>query len=270
MTRVLSGAVLVALVVGTVWLLPPWATAVLAARVALSGGIELAGLAGRSGATVPASFVGLSAAALTLAFVFYDRRIPGSDADSLGAVLLALLVAAGCIALVLGPPSPATMTRSAVLVMAPVYVGLPLGAIVWVHWVFGAAATIWLLGTLAASDTAQFYVGRAVGRNKLAAVVSPAKTLEGAAGGLVAAGVAGAWLGPWAVAGLPAWVGALLAVALALFGIAGDLFESLLKRSVGAKDASGLIPDHGGVLDRIDSYLFAAPVFYLFLRYVSP
>jgi phosphatidate cytidylyltransferase len=54
-----------------------------------------------------------------------------------------------------------------------------------------------------------------------------------------------------------------------MFGITGDLFESLLKRSAGAKDSSALIPGHGGVLDRIDAYLFAAPVMYLFLRYVA-
>jgi len=62
--------------------------------------------------------------------------------------------------------------------------------------------------------------------------------------------------------------GALLGLLLAGFGICGDLFESLLKRSAGVKDSSVLIPGHGGVLDRLDSYLFAGPVFYLFLRFV--
>jgi phosphatidate cytidylyltransferase len=61
----------------------------------------------------------------------------------------------------------------------------------------------------------------------------------------------------------------VLAVVLATFGVVGDLFESLLKRSAGVKDSSHLIPGHGGVLDRIDSYLMASPVFYLFLRYVA-
>jgi phosphatidate cytidylyltransferase len=62
---------------------------------------------------------------------------------------------------------------------------------------------------------------------------------------------------------------ALLGVLLALTGIAGDLFESLLKRSAGVKDSSGLIPGHGGMLDRIDSLLFAGPVYFLFLRYAG-
>ena len=69
--------------------------------------------------------------------------------------------------------------------------------------------------------------------------------------------------------GTPLVMAAVLAVVLAVVGIGGDLFESLLKRSVGAKDSSALIPGHGGLLDRIDAYLFAAPVFYLYLRYLA-
>ncbi len=102
--------------------------------------------------------------------------------------------------------------------------------------------------------------------------MSPAKTVEGAVGGFVAAAILGAWLAPqWlAMTHAPGPVaGALLGTLLAGAGMVGDLFESLLKRSAGVKDSSSLIPGHGGVLDRIDSYLFAAPVYFLLLRYVS-
>lgn len=269
MVRVLSAAVLVALIGATIWGLPLWATAVLAAVAAAAAGVEFAHLSAKIGAAVPASFVGLASATLAMAFVLYERRVPGSDDDSLGAVLLALLVTAGVVALALGPPTPQTVTRAAVMVMAPIYIGLPLGAIAWVQWVFGPAATTWLIATIAVSDSAQYYTGRAFGRTKLAPAVSPAKTNEGAIGGLLAACVLGAIVGPMCLSSVSPVVGGLLGLVLAMFGIAGDLFESLIKRSAGAKDASALIPGHGGVLDRIDACLFAAPVFYLFLRYVA-
>jgi phosphatidate cytidylyltransferase len=85
----------------------------------------------------------------------------------------------------------------------------------------------------------------------------------------VAAALLGALVGPRCLPGLSMPIAAGLAVLLALFGMAGDLFESLLKRGAGVKDSSGLIPGHGGVLDRIDSHLFAAPIFYLFLQYFA-
>jgi phosphatidate cytidylyltransferase len=75
--------------------------------------------------------------------------------------------------------------------------------------------------------------------------------------------VAGHW---WLPGTSPVWR-ASLAVAIVIVGIVGDLFESMLKRGAGAKDASGIIPGHGGVLDRIDALLFAAPVYYVFVKY---
>ncbi len=269
MIRLVSGVLLLAALLATIWVLPYWATAVLAAVASAIAASEVARMASKVGASVPAAFVGLASALLTVAFVFYEPRVPGSEEDTLGAVMLALLIVSGVIVLAMGPPSPQSFGRAATLIMAPIYVGLPLGAIVWVQWVFGPAATTWLIGVMAASDSAQYYCGRAFGRRKLAPAVSPAKTVEGAVGGLLVAAVVGAVAARWGLPTVGLVPAGVLALFMALFGIAGDLFESLLKRSVGVKDSSHLIPGHGGLLDRVDSYLFAAPVFYLFLRYAA-
>jgi phosphatidate cytidylyltransferase len=268
MRRIISAAALMAIVGLTVWTLPVWATAALASVAAVLAAGELAGIAARVGAPVPPGFVGLAAALLTIAFWMYGVRSPGPYDDLVGAAVLGLLVAAGIVALRLGPPTPATLTQAGFLVLSPIYLGLPLGSLVWTQTVYGAAATTWLVATIAASDTAQYYTGRSLGRVKLAPAISPGKTWEGAMGGLAAAGLSGWFLGPVCLPGLSPASGLVVAVALAAFGMAGDLFESLLKRSAGVKDSSERIPGHGGVLDRLDSYLFAAPAFYLFLRYV--
>ena len=155
------------------------------------------------------------------------------------------------------------------MVMGPLYIGLPLGVFAWLQAVGGPGPTTWLLAVIAVSDSAQYYTGRALGRVKLAPAISPAKTREGAMGGVVAAAIAGFLLGPLWLPAFSAGEAAGIAVLLAMFGMAGDLFESLLKRSAGLKDSSSLIPGHGGILDRLDSHLFAAPVFYVCLRLLS-
>ena len=114
--------------------------------------------------------------------------------------------------------------------------------------------------TVVMSDTAQYYSGRTFGRTPLAPRISPKKTIEGAAGGFVFGTAIFIIAGAWWVPGMPVLFRAGLGLAIVALGIAGDLFESMLKRSAGVKDSSALIPGHGGVLDRIDALLFAAPV----------
>ena len=122
--------------------------------------------------------------------------------------------------------------------------------------------------TVIVSDTAQYYTGRAFGRRLLAPAISPKKTIEGAVGGFVFGAVVprrGRRAGGCRACRSRCARG--LGVAVVALGIAGDLFESMLKRSAGVKDSSALIPGHGGVLDRIDALLFAAPVYYVVLKY---
>jgi phosphatidate cytidylyltransferase len=132
----------------------------------------------------------------------------------------------------------------------------------------GGFRIVLLLGILVIADTFAFFVGHAVGRHRLAPSISPGKTIEGALGGL-AGGVVGAFLiRQFGLPGLPPLHTLGLGVAVAALGIVGDLEESLLKRWAGAKDSGTLFPGHGGMLDRLDSLLFGAPVLYYYFLYV--
>ncbi len=124
---------------------------------------------------------------------------------------------------------------------------------------------LFLLIVVWLSDTAAYYVGKNAGRHKLAPEISPGKTVEGAAAGLGGA-ILGAFIAKWWFlrqfsAGEVFFLGVLLGV----MGQLGDLSESVIKRSAGAKDSGNLIPGHGGLLDRLDSLLFSAPVLYYYV-----
>ena len=125
-------------------------------------------------------------------------------------------------------------------------------------WLLIALAVVW------AADSGAYFAGRRFGKRKLSPRISPNKTVEGMAGGAIA-GIAVAMVGaPLAGASLAQLPAVALVAAIAVgFSVVGDLFESLLKRHVGAKDSGDLIPGHGGILDRIDGVLAALPVFAL-------
>jgi phosphatidate cytidylyltransferase len=120
---------------------------------------------------------------------------------------------------------------------------------------------LYLLVLIAAADVGGYFGGRRFGRYKLAPAISPGKTWEGFAAGMLASVAVAAIAAPLFDQPVIAWVA--LGLLVALISVVGDLVESLFKRKVGLKDSSGLLPGHGGVLDRIDSHTAAAPVFLL-------
>ena len=123
-------------------------------------------------------------------------------------------------------------------------------------WVLVVLLMVW------AADSGAYFAGRRLGKRKLAPVISPNKTVEGLAGGLVAGVLVAVVVAPLAGASLAQLpLVALVALVAVIFSVIGDLFESLFKRHAGAKDSGSLIPGHGGILDRIDSVLAALPVF---------
>ena len=135
----------------------------------------------------------------------------------------------------------------------------------------GSSGMIWiflLLAVIFAGDTSAYYVGSYLGRHKLSPAVSPGKTIEGSIGGLAANLVVGAIGKYFFLPEIPWGLCLLFFIAVGVAGQVGDLFESELKRSSGIKDSGGILPGHGGILDRIDALLFASPVAYIFVRYI--
>ena len=120
---------------------------------------------------------------------------------------------------------------------------------------------------LMGADAGAYYIGRALGKRKLAPSISPGKTWEGAIGGLVAALAMAALSHFWFFRELPLKYALAAAAVMTLVGVFGDLAESALKRGAGAKDAANILPGHGGILDRLDSLLFNAPLIYYFARF---
>jgi phosphatidate cytidylyltransferase len=160
-----------------------------------------------------------------------------------------------------------TVGRTAARVgLALLWIALPLALLADIRQSYGPAVMLLLFVLIVVSDSAQYFAGRAFGRHKLAPVISPKKTIEGSIGGLVAATAIAPWLGSLWLPEVPGVWMALAGAVIAVAGMAGDLFESALKRKARIKDSGNLIPGHGGILDRIDAFLFAGPVYYAFLR----
>ena len=260
MARVLSAAVLLPVVIGAVWLLPPIATLVLAMVAAALSFVEYAAIAAALDAQMPRVLSGVAVVAACAAvgrgWIFVDVIV----------MTATISIAATAVAGARIGPHALRSTAAAVFPIA--YIGLPLGALAAVRLSGGREALLLMIVTIVISDSAQYYTGRAFGKRPLAPAISPKKTREGAFGGMLfgtlAFLVGARFVFPQAPGALLLIVGATVAA----LGIVGDLFESLLKRSAGVKDSGTLIPGHGGVLDRIDSWLFAAPVYYVFVHYL--
>jgi phosphatidate cytidylyltransferase len=156
-----------------------------------------------------------------------------------------------------------------ITVFAPIYAGLPLGLITLIRTRFdGRPDADWwillaLLGTWG-TDTAAYFAGRAFGRHKLAPKISPNKTVEGAIGGLLVGTLAVALVGTLTL-DVPLYLSIPLGLVLSAGSIFGDLFESWVKRRFGIKDSGKIIPGHGGLLDRIDSFLVVALLLEIFV-----
>lgn len=271
--RILTAVVLLAVIAATLLVPSPWPFVVFLSAVTGCALWEWLRLTAAD--TPAAALAGIAMAGLTLlqGYLWMGGADPGTALASFGVTMQLLLPLVGLGWLVggpallargrVGPPS-----RSPVLSLA----ALPALYCAWASLALpflarGAAFVVSLLALVWVADIAAYFIGRAFGRRKLAPRISPGKSIEGAAAGVLAAVawvlLSGLWAGSFGHALIAAWgytAAALFAAVLGAMSIVGDLFESMLKRRAGRKDSSNLLPGHGGVLDRIDAVLPVAPL----------
>ncbi len=269
-TRVLSGAVLIIIAVGVVWFAHPLLFLAVAEVLLVLAFVEYARLAAAGGLTIPIVPSCIATMLVSVAIgatQWHGDRLVGTGAG-IDAVLMSALVVLAALTLPAWKGGKDALGSAAAAVFPLFYLGLPIGAMLALRTLPGREALFLLMLTVMVSDTAQYYSGRAFGKRLLAPAISPKKTIEGAVGGFVVGTAFFTALGAWWLPSMPIGLRVGLGLALVALGIAGDLFESMLKRSAGVKDSSALIPGHGGVLDRIDALLFAAPIYYIVLKYL--
>jgi phosphatidate cytidylyltransferase len=267
--RVRSAAILVPPLLVALWLGGPWILVVVGVAV-LVGAWEAFRLLTQAGhASLPLLGIVL---AVIVALGDGVQQLPGGSGLLLAA-LGVVLVGTGA----LTRPDPREgLAVFATTTFGALYVGLlgfvarlgqtgvavdPDALLGWLGteraWILLLLLVVW------AYDTAAYFAGRRFGQHAFMSHISPTKTMEGVVGGVVAAAVVGAVV--VALLGRPWLAGIGFGLLVAAAAQAGDLAESMLKRAAGAKDSGAMIPGHGGLLDRIDSFLFAAPVAYFYV-----
>ncbi|HEV7397751.1 MAG TPA: phosphatidate cytidylyltransferase [Pyrinomonadaceae bacterium] len=271
MQRIITAAILLPFLIASIlvsWLMPLFVLLV-AAAISL-GLLEFWKLAKKRGMK-PDIGVGYLASAVIFTIFFFNE--PSQDAFSLlllivTIVLLTMVTLAA--ATFRGAPFDALISSSGATILGVLYVAILGSHLVALRSGFPQQVSAHLLSffflVIMGSDTGAYYAGRTFGKHKLAPKISPGKTWEGVIGG-VAAGLLMATLSHfWFFRDLPLKWALPLAGVMVVLGIIGDLSESAIKRSAGAKDAANILPGHGGALDRLDSLLFNAPLIYYFGR----
>jgi phosphatidate cytidylyltransferase len=282
-TRVLTAALLIPAVVAIVWFAPTSVVAVAAAAVMLLALLELFSLGDRVGLHGHRIWTGLCALA-----VFFTQWLTSAEpafslsggerltraSDMMGStsiewILVVFVLGATAIVLFGRQPVVESFGGLSVSSAAIVFIVLPLSTVVRIHGVphVGKQLLLFTLVLVWAGDTLAYFVGRSIGRFPMAPHLSPKKTWEGAianlAGSVIVALVAQRWLD----IPLKHLIG--MAILANIAGQGGDLLESAYKRSAGMKDSGALLPGHGGMLDRIDALILAAPVVWYYFNWLS-
>jgi phosphatidate cytidylyltransferase len=270
MKRILTATVLIALVCALIYYDNLWLVTIMAGALAMLAGLEYRAFTEAGGCAVPRWWALLATAAFFLATFFRPD-------DTITVVSMVTLVLFTVAAFRTSLERVLWQTSAGLLML--VYIAYPLTLVPKIlHEEDGTALLLFLFLCVWSGDIAALYIGKRWGRHKMSPRLSPNKTWEGAAASVVASCVFGmglVLLGDWFTeqgssftrlhTTEPWWVFLILAIGLNVAAQFGDLLESALKRGAGVKDSGTLLPGHGGVLDRIDALLLAAPVLWFVL-----
>lgn len=270
MKRILTAIVALPVLLYTVWSNSPYFFVALASIAILLALNEFYNLASKNNGRPFAVCGYITTLCVIACFVFDSLEWVSASAAALTIVSLTIALS-----------RPEEMTKSlasvAATVFGVVYVALLAGFLIGVRVMPDTLANptvphlaskllTMFFAMVMMTDTGAYYTGRSIGRNKLAPRISPGKTIEGAVGGFITAIITGPLCKLIFFPEIPILHAALLGAAIGVIGQVGDLAESMLKRGADVKDSGTLLPGHGGMLDRVDSILFCAPLLYYYAR----
>jgi phosphatidate cytidylyltransferase len=272
MKRIITAVIILPFLIASIlisWLQPVFVLLIAAAL--LLGLLEFRRLARKRGMKPVDEAMFLGAAGLFVVFYFNDAGAELLTLQLIVAIFILLTISTLTVATLRGAPFDAIISSSGATILGVLYVILLGGHLLALRTGFPQRLSAHLLSffflVIMGADAGAYYVGRTFGTHKLAPKISPGKTWEGVGGGLFAGLLLAAVAHFWFFKELPLKWALPLAGLMVILGLIGDLTESALKRSVGAKDAAKLLPGHGGMLDRLDSLLFNAPLLYYFARF---
>lgn len=277
LVRTISGAVLLLVVVGALWL-SKWSAGALFGVIMLGGLVEFYNLCRKRGIE-PMYSVGVatSVAVFGIAFaIFLQWGTPVTDAVSrivLGALLYTMLIVPATFVCELWRKSPTPIENIATTFMGVIYVALPMSMVLFIPQLLVGKWSAWVMlafiSIIWANDIFAYLVGCSIGKHRLCERISPKKSWEGFVGGVIGAVGIALLFGYIFDGSLLVWGG--LGVVTALASVVGDLVESLMKREADVKDSGKMMPGHGGFLDRFDALYLAVPfaLFYLIITSLS-
>ncbi|UVT14737.1 MAG: phosphatidate cytidylyltransferase [Nitrospira sp.] len=259
--RLYTAAALIPAVYVIIAYLAPWALTLLLIAVGSMALLELYRLSFQSRLNRLLVGIGLATFVMVLAHSHVSLGLPE--------LLIAGTLVVGTAVFFVAPSAEHRWKDALIILFGVLYVGFPLSTVVSTRSLpSGEFLVLFLAAVTWASDTGAYYTGTLWGKHLLIPSISPKKTVEGVLGGLALAVMAALLAQQWFASQLSLSDALILGALLTGAGLIGDLFESVIKRRTGVKDSGGILPGHGGMLDRLDSLLFTAPTFYYYVACV--